>query len=104
MNNVEHLLSDGSDLRAFGVCGLLDLVDSLSGESNDEDSEEISFSCSNVLVSLDKRLPLSDKRSELVLSEIHTVKVGQTGSALDFFDTKLELSESLFIVLVQISE
>lgn len=48
--------------------------------------------------------PLFNQRSKLVLGKVHTIKVGKAGSALNFLDAQFELSEGLFIVLVQVGE
>ena len=104
LHNLEHLLADGSDLGALCVSRLLDLVNSSSGEADDEDSKQVSLCCAHILVSLNQGLPLSHERSKLVLGEIHAVEVGQAGSALNLFDAELELSESLLVVLVQVSQ
>lgn len=104
LNNVEHLLSDLSLLGRLSVGSLGDLVGTSSSETNDKDSEEVTVGRLDVLVSLDEGLPLSYQRSELVRGEVHTVEVGEAGSARDFFDTETELSEGLFVVLVQVGE
>lgn len=49
-------------------------------------------------------LPLADERAKLVRSEVHTVEVGKTVLALDLIDAKLDLSESVLVVLVEVGE
>lgn len=66
LNNLGHLLADGSDLGRSSVCGLLDLVRSALGESNGEETEEVVVGSLDGDVGLDQGLPLSDERSELV--------------------------------------
>jgi len=65
-DNLNHLLSDSSDLRGGGVCGFLDLIRSPLGESNGEQSEEVVIGGLDCDVGLNQRLPLSDERTELV--------------------------------------
>lgn len=103
-DDLEHLLSDSTDLRGLSVGGLGDLVGTAAGEGNAEDSEEVAVSRLNVLVALNERLPLANKRADLVRSEVHAVEVGQAGSALDLVDTELELAERLLVILVKVSE
>ena len=54
-------------------------------------------------MSFNECLPLSDERAELVSGEVHTVEVGVAVFALDILADKLELPESVLVV-VQISE
>lgn len=66
MHDIDHLSADGSNLSSLSVCGLLDLVWSLLGESDGKDAEEVVISRLDGDVGLDQRLPFSDERSELV--------------------------------------
>lgn len=66
LNDLGHLLADGSDLGRSSVCGLLDLVRSALGECNSEEAEEVVVGGLDGDVGLDQGLPLADKRSELV--------------------------------------
>ena len=102
-HDVDHLLSDSSDLRTFGVGSFLDLLADPLGESKTEHSEKISVSGFDIDVSLDQSLPLSDERAELVSGQVHTVEVGVTVLALDILADQLELPEGVFVV-VKISE
>ena len=87
LDNLDHLLADGSDLRGGGVCCLLDLVGATLGEGDGKDTEEVVVGGLDRDVGLDQSLPLSDKRSELVGCEIETVEVGQAILSLDLIDT-----------------
>lgn len=104
LDNLKHLLADGSDVRRLGVRVLLDLVGTLLGEGNHKDTEEVAIGGLDILVSLDKRLPLAHKRAQLVRGEVHTVEVGEAGAALDAVDLQLELAVSLLVILVEVSE
>ena len=86
LDDLNHLLADGSDLRRGGICGLLNLVGATLGESDSEDAEEVVVGGLDRDVGLDQSLPLSYKRSELVGCEIETVEVGQTVLSLDLID------------------
>jgi len=104
LNDLEHLLTDLTDLSRLGVGRLLDLVGSALGESDGEETNEVSIGGLDVRVGLDKGLPFSDERAKLVRGEVHTVEVGKAVLALNLIDTELDLSESVLIVLVEISE
>lgn len=100
-----HLLSDSSDLVALSVGGLLDLVLSLLGETNGEESKlgskkfvpgrlssEFSpVSGGDVNVGLDLGLPLLDHGALLVSGELHTVEVGEAVVALNLLADESEL-------------
>lgn len=87
LDDLEHLLTDLSDLGGLCVGSLLDLVRSASSSGHNEKSDEVSVGSPDIIVSLDERLPLSYKRSELVLSEGHSVEVGKTRSTLNFINS-----------------
>jgi hypothetical protein len=65
-HDVRHLLPDLPDLRAGGICGLLDLVLSSLGEGDAEETKEVLVSSLDNDVGFDQGLPLADKRSQLV--------------------------------------
>lgn len=104
LDNLEHLLADGADVRRLGVGVLLDLVGTLLGEGNDKDAEEVTVGGLDILVSLNERLPLADERAKLVRGEVHAVEVGKASAALDTVNLQLELAVSLLVVLVKVSE
>ncbi len=104
MNDLGHLLSDGSDLRGGGIGGLLDLVRTALGEGDGEQAEEVVVGGLDRDVGLDQRLPLSDERSQLVGCEVETVEVGQAVLALNLIDTELDLAESVVLILLEICQ
>ena len=87
LDDLDHLLADGSDLRRGGVCGLLNLVGATLGEGDGKDTEKVVVGGLDRDVGLDQSLPLSDKRSELVGCEVETMEVGQAVLSLDLIDT-----------------
>lgn len=99
-----HLLSDGSDLRAGSICGLLDLVWSSLREGDGEKSDQIIVSCLDGNASLDQGLPFSDQRSQLVGCEVKTVEVGQAVLALNLINSQLDLSECVVFVILEIGQ
>lgn len=103
-HDVSHLLSDLSQLRSLSISGLLDLVRQSLGESNGENSNVVVVGGLNSDVSLDEILPLSNKRSELVRSEVQTVEVGQKVLALDLVNSQLDSSESVVLLALQVSK
>jgi hypothetical protein len=82
LHDLVHLGPDLPDLSGLSVRGLLDLLPVLSGESNGEEPDEVSVRGSDIDVSLDQRLPLSDQRSDLVGGEVHSVERSKTVLAL----------------------
>lgn len=104
LNDLGHLLSDSSDLRRGGVCGLLDLVGTSLGESNGEQAEEVIIGSLDCDVGLDQGLPLADERAKLVGCEVKTVEVGQAVLALDLVDTELDLAECVVLIFLEIGQ
>jgi hypothetical protein len=130
LDDLEHLRTDLTDLSRLGVGGLLNLVGSALGETNGEETDEVAIGGLDVRVGLDTKLrnrsselvfsfrchsfeesvsdlqglPLANERTKLVRSEVHTVEVGKTVLALNLIDAKLDLSESVLVVLVEIGE
>jgi hypothetical protein len=103
-HDVGHLLADLSDLRAAGVCGLLDLVGASLGEGDAEQAEEVIVGGLDDNVGLDQRLPLADERTELVRGEVETVEVGQAVLALNLVDSEADLAERVVLILLEIGE
>ena len=104
LNDLGHLLSDGSDLGRGGVCGLLDLVWPALGEGDCEQTEEVVIGGLDGDVGLDQGLPFSDEGSEFVRGEVETVEVGQAVLALNLIDTELDLAESVVLILLEIGQ
>ena len=104
LHDVGHLLADLSDLRAAGVCGLLDLVGASLGEGNAEQTEEVVIGGLDDDVGLDQGLPLADERAELVGGEVETVEVGQAVLALNLIDSQADLAEGVVLILLEIGE
>lgn len=103
-HDVHHLLSDRPDLRAGGVCRLLDLVRPSLGEGDAEHADLVVIDRVDGHVGLDERLPLAHQRAELVGCKVESVEVGQAVAALDLVDPQLDLAECLLLVLLQIGE
>lgn len=55
-------------------------------------------------MSLNERLPLSNKGSKFVIGERHAVEVGQTRFSLNFVDSELDLSEGVVLVFLQVTQ
>lgn len=104
LRDLEHLLTDLTDLRRLSVGRLLDLVRALLGEADGEEADEVTVGGLDVDVRLDQGLPLADERAELVRGEVHAVEVGQARLALDLVDTERDLAERVLIVLVEVSQ
>jgi hypothetical protein len=104
LHDLGHLLANSADLRRTGVGGLLDLVGASLGEGNGEQTEEVVVSGLHGDIGLNQRLPLADKRTELVGGEVQTVEVGQTVLALDLINAELDLAESVILVVLQVGQ
>lgn len=90
-------------MRAGGIGLLLDLSVLSLGESNDENSEEISISRLNIDEALDERLPLSDHGVEFIGSGIQSVERGLGSVSFDFIEDQLDLSPlQRFLVINQV--
>jgi len=104
LHNIRHLLPDGPDLRARGICSLLDLVLSLLGESDAEEAEEVLVGGLYDNVGFDEGLPLADEGAQLIGGEVEAVEVGEAVLALDLVDPELDLAERVVLVLLQIRQ
>ena len=100
LHNLHHLLSDELLVGSLGVSGSFDLSGSLLGESNAEHSDNVSIEGLGLNVSLNERVPLLDKRGELVLGDVHTVEVGVAVKSLDLIDLELKLSPVFWEILI----
>jgi hypothetical protein len=103
-NNLHHLLADLTNLRALCIGGLLDLVVSLLGESNDEEADKVVIGSLDDGVGLDEGLPLAHKGAKFVRRKVKTVEVSQAVLALDFVDPELDLAEGVVFILLEIGE
>jgi len=98
-HDVEHDLTDLTDLAGLGVTGrLLSLVGLLLGESNAEHTEQVTVGGSHVDVALNKRLPLADEGAQLVSGHIHTGKVGVKVVTLNVLSDQSDLAVLLGLV------
>lgn len=104
LDDLGHLLANGTDLRRTSVGGLLDLVGASLGEGNGEQAEEVVVSGLHGDVGLDQGLPLADKGTELVGGEVETVEVGQAVLALDLVDAELDLAEGVVLIVLEVGE
>lgn len=60
-----------ADLSALSIAGLADLVLLLFGETNAEEAHVVTIGGLHISEGLDERVPLLDKRLQLVGSEVH---------------------------------
>ena len=105
-HDLEHLLADVSNLASLSIASRLDgLVGLLLGESNSEQAQVVAIGGAHVNVSLNKGLPLSDQRAQLVAGHVHATEVGHDIIALDILADQLDLAESLgLITAVKVSK
>ena len=104
LDDLNHLLTNGTDLGRLGVGSLLDLVWSPLGESNGKQAEKVVVSGLDGDVGLDQGLPFSDKRSELVGCEVEAVEVGQAVLSLNLVHPQLDFAESVILIFLQIGQ
>lgn len=104
LDDLDHLAADGADLGGGGVGGLLDLVRPAAGESNGEEADEVVVGSLDSDVGLNEGLPFADKGAQLVGSEVEAVEVGQAVLALNLVHPKLNLAESVVLVLLEVGE
>ena len=97
VDDLGHLLSDGSDVRRLSVGGLLDLVSLTLGECNSKDSDDVIVGGLSSDVALNQRLPLSNHGSELVRGHVHTVEVGEQVVTLNLVNSQLDVSEGVVL-------
>ena len=103
-HDLDHLSTNLSDLSRLGVAASLNLVHSLLRERDAEDSKVVVVGGLDINVGLDESLPLADQRTELVCGEVHAVELSQAVATLNVVASKLNLSESLVLILVKVSE
>ena len=61
LDNLDHLLANGADLRGCGICSLFDLVRSSLGERDGEQAEEVIIGGFDDDVGFNERLPFADQ-------------------------------------------
>jgi len=103
-HDVDHLASDGDDLRGLCVRGFALLVGAALGETDGEHAEAVAVGGVDVDLGLDECLPLANERAQLVGGEIHAVEVGECLVGLDVLDSQADLAESLILVLLQVGQ
>jgi len=86
-------------LRRQSIVSLSDLVGRLSGESNDENSQDISVGSSDVLDGFNESFSFLDERAELVLGHVDSVEAGEGLSTLGLVDDELDFSPVVTILI-----
>jgi len=100
LHDFHHLSANGTDLGGSGVGRLLHLVGAALGEGDGEKSEKVVVGRLDGNIRLDQSLPLSDKGSQLIGSEIEAVEVRQAVLSLDLVDSKSDLAERVILILL----
>jgi hypothetical protein len=93
-----------TNLRTTSISSLLDLSLALLSERDSKHTEDVSISSLDINVCLDKSLPLADHGAELIGGEIHSVEVSEAVAALDVFDAELDVTVSISLVVLEVSE
>lgn len=103
-HDLEHLFTDGTDLRRLGIGGLLDLSTSLLSKPDGEEANEVAVGGFDVDMCLNQGLPFLDKRADLIRGEVHAVEGGEKVLSGDLFASELNLAEGVILVLVKITD
>jgi hypothetical protein len=93
-----------TDLRTASIGSLLNLSLALLSERDSKHTEDVSISCLDINVSLNKCLPFTDHRAELISGEIHSIEVSEAVAALDVFDAELDVAVSISLIVLEVSE
>jgi hypothetical protein len=91
-------LTDSFDLGGLGVAGSFNLTVLTSGESNGEESAEITIGGLGLYETFNEGVPLLDEGAHLVSGDGETIEVGKAFVSLDFLN--LELNDSPGIVFL----
>ena len=68
-------------------------------ETNAKDTNEVSISGLDIDMGFNQSLPLLNHGSKFISGQVHTIELGQTALALNFFAQKLEFSVGPFGIL-----
>jgi len=103
-HNFLHLLSDLLDLGGLGVASGLNLTVLSSGESDGEDSDEVTIGGLGLDEGLNKVVPLLDEGAHLVSGDGASTEVGEAIVSLHFLNLELDDSpgEIVLVLLVEI--
>ena len=91
-------------LRRLSIASLLVLVLLLTSESNTEDTQLVTIIRRHFHITLNQSLPLLDQRTQLITSCIHTIEQSNTLVSLNILHTQSHLTETLLLILVQITK
>jgi len=89
-HDFHHLLTDGLDLRSFGVTGGFNLTVLASGEGNGEKSAKVTIGGLGLNETFDKGVPLLDEGAHLVSGDGETVEVSEAFESFHFFNLELD--------------
>merc|ERR1711976_45484 len=98
-HDVHHSPPDHAHLVALCVEGLFDLVLTLVGESNAEETQQVAISGLYGNIGLNQCLPLLDHRAQFIGGEVHAMEVGEHIAALHLLSNQAELAECYLVIL-----
>jgi len=90
--NISNFSSDFFNLTVLGIAGFSNLFGTSFGETDGEDSENVSVVGLNVVDGFNGGLPFSKHRAQSVSSDVHSVESGSGGSTFNFVNNQLDLS------------
>jgi hypothetical protein len=89
-------------LRGLGIRRLFNLIRSTFGECDNENTDEIAIGRFHVQMGFNQRLPFTNEGSKFVACKVHAGKIGETVFALDFVYAKLNLSEGMIFIVLEV--
>jgi hypothetical protein len=95
--DLHHLGTELLLLGALSVASSLDLLGVTAGESNSENTHEVTIGGLGLHEGLNEGVPLLDESAEAVTGDVHTVEVGVEVVSLDFFALEADLAPRLFV-------
>jgi hypothetical protein len=101
---IDHLTTDGTDLRRLSITSLLELIILLLREGYTEHADNVSVRSTGINIRLNNTLLLLDERAELVTRHVHTVKVEEAVEPLHILYTKLDLAVGHGLVVVEVGK
>ena len=99
-HNFNHLLSDHLLVGRFQVAGCFDLVWCLLGESNCEQSNNISIGGFGLNETFDKGVPFLNHLAGMISGDIKTVEVGVAIKSLNFLNLELNFSMGVGVLVL----
>jgi len=99
-HNLDHLLSDHLLVGRFQVACCFDLVWCLLGESNCEQSDNVTIGGLGLNESLDKGVPFLNHLASMISGDVNSVEIGVAIKSLDFLNLELNFSVGVGVLVL----